>query len=208
MIRKLIALLLLGCSGTSLGTMSCFYPTIAGVRVQQCYDLNNPSDARAYKVRIQKMIDDTTPRAGVLDGPLPVKQMLSAPDLRLPETAPLVAFRVDKVADGQTIEGVMNFVPTQIRLANIQVLPERNAAAIKSLEYFMPPGSVVYLEMTGKYENNRPTAFVWQTSDLLNLILVERGLATPTHALPTYLGELDAASAFSQKVSSTPPATP
>ncbi|GGJ65383.1 hypothetical protein GCM10008939_06630 [Deinococcus aquiradiocola] len=164
-----------------------------------CFDLSNPVDLRLYREYVQRRVEAATPKAGIFDGPMATPQTVTAPDLPYPDPSNLTAFRVDRALDGVTLLGNMSFVPTRVRLAGIEILPGAEAEAAKVMKAFASPGTGVSLELTGRYENGVRTAYVWQLGTLMNLLLVERGLAKPSESGTQYVGELDVAAAFSSQ---------
>ncbi|MBB5296366.1 hypothetical protein E5F05_19630 [Deinococcus metallilatus] len=187
--RKLATLALAIIASTASAQLQCFYKDlVAGQRQQVCFDMSKPREAQAA----QDYIRSLQPRAGIFDNPITVREMLTARHLTVP--AKITPFRVSESTDGLIIKGIMNGGPEEIKLSGIVIAPGQEVSVARLLGWLVPPASIVNVEATGEYSvGGQKEVFLWLGNNLINIILVERGLALPIKSKGPYEGELASA---------------
>lgn len=137
----------------------------------------------------------TTPSKGIFSGPVPQQIMQSAVIALPPNLKP---FAVTEILQKLGLKGVLNYSTQNIQLIGAEPIAGQEQAIVEFLKWLLPPQTVVYLEPTGNYSNNRPEGQVWLGRSLLSVVLVERGLALP-QAGSKYTAELAQAIEFAKK---------
>ena len=138
-----------------------------------------------------------TPKAGIFDSAIPTQEMQSNPEMRLP--AKVTPFNLEEIISPLVIKGIYEMQRGQVELQGITIIPGQEDAALDFLQGILPPQIVLYTEATGEYRHNHPAVNLWLGSNLINVMLVERGFARPDVSKSRYTAAFARASAFAQE---------
>lgn len=174
--------------------MQCFYKDLpGGQRQQTCFDPKKPAEAEKLEEYKRSLI----PRAGIFDGAAPLREMQTNRHLSLPSGVKVVT--VQGFSPNLLVTGISGGSVNSFQLADIALIKGQERAALSVLTNLFPPQSTAYIDPAGTYRNNSQEIYLWLQSSLVNVILVERGLAVPTTDKSRYAAEYAAAQIFARQ---------
>lgn len=192
--RKWVLLFGLLLTTQASAEMKCFYEKLPnGIEQQICFDLSKPADVTRYRAYLYSI----TPRAGLFDADAPLREMQTNPILKPPTS--LKPFLVQEMKNDLIIRGILEGSSNEIILAGVTTIPGQEQALARALQSLLPIQSVPLIETTGNWRRGRPDVFLWLGGSLIQVILVERGLATPIPGNTRYQVELEVAQAFAEQ---------